>query len=171
MAKPLRLAGAAMALLSLWMPWYAVHLDTISSQIDARASSLPAGFADFAKGLLAAIPQNVHVTGWQVMNGGDVAIAFLAGGLALLTFATADRSISVAAAAALLAIVAYHVADPAGPSGLLTLKSGAWVALIGAGLALASTFMDDEPQLQALTPEPLPAWQEPVAPGSVAPPS
>jgi Na+-translocating ferredoxin:NAD+ oxidoreductase RnfD subunit len=170
MAKPLRLAGTAMALLSLWMPWYAVHLGALASQIDARAGSLPAGFAELAKGLLAAVPQDVHVTGWQAMAGGDVAIAFLAGGLALLSFATADRIISVAGAVALVAVVGYHVAEPAGPSGLLTLNSGAWVALLGAGLTLASTFLDGEPQVLTPAPEPLPAWQEPARPASVAPP-
>ena len=99
MSRSMRLAGAAAVLVSLWMPWYAIHVpDSLRSQIDANAGRMPPGFAAFAQGLLAAIPQNLHVNAWQAFGGADVAMAFLAGGLVLLCFATADRSISLAAA-------------------------------------------------------------------------
>jgi hypothetical protein len=156
----MRLAGAAAVLVSLWMPWYAIHVpDSLRSQIDANAGRLPPGFAAFAQGLLDAIPQNVHVTAWQAFGGADVAMAFLAGGLVLLCFATADRSLSVAAAVALAALVALHLVSRPGPSGMATLAWGAWVALAGAAVALAGSLMSDGEDVVA-APEPS-AWALP----------
>ena len=170
MSKPLRTIGALAALGSLWMPWYVVHIAALSSRLDTTNTQLPPAFADFARGLLAAIPQNVSVNGWTAMNGGDIAIAFLAGGLLLLSFAEADRTITMAAAAGLIGIAAVHIVAPAGPDGLLTPKTGPWIALVGGAVALASAFMSDEGETvaPAPAPQPLPAWSEPDT--SVAPP-
>jgi hypothetical protein len=170
MSKPLRLIGALAAFGSLWMPWYVVHIAALSSRLDTSNTQLPPAFADFARGLLAAIPQNISANGWTAMNGGDVAIAFLAGGLLLLSFAQADRVISQAAAAGLIGIAAIHIVSPPGPDGLLTPKAGPWVALIGGAVVLASTFLSDEdaPAPAPVAVQPLPAWSEPE--GSVAPP-
>ncbi|MGZ4270051.1 MAG: hypothetical protein ACXVFN_11200 [Solirubrobacteraceae bacterium] len=171
MARSMRLAGATAVLLSLWMPWYGIHLpDGLQSQIDARAGEMPPGFAAFAKGLLAAMPQNLHVSAWQAFGGADVAMAFLAGGLVLLCFVAADRALSVAGAVALAGLVAVHIVDRPGPSGFATLKAGPWVALLGALTALASTLISEP------APEPAadlaPAWAAPAAGSdtSVAPP-
>jgi hypothetical protein len=156
----MRLAGAAAVLVSLWMPWYAIHIpDSLRSQIDANAGRMPPGFAAFAQGLLAAIPQNLHVTAWQAFGGADVAMAFLAGGLGLLCFAAADRSISLAAAAGLVALVAVHLVSRPGVDGVATLASGAWVALGGAVLALAGSAMSADADAVA-TPE-APVWALP----------
>lgn len=155
MARPLRLAGAAAAFLSLWMPWYAIHLpESFTSALGTQTGAPPA-LAAFTQGLLSALPK--HANGWQAMGGGDVAIAFLAGGLALLSFATADRSISVVGALAMVGIVAVHIVSPPGPEGFLVPASGAWVGLIGAGVVLASTFMSDAVPAEA----PEPVWAVP----------
>ena len=156
----MRLAGAAAVLVSLWMPWYGIHVpDSLRSQIDASAGGLPPGFAAFAQGLLAAIPQNLHVNAWQAFGGADVAMAFLAGGLVLLCFATADRSLSLAAAVALVALVALHLVSRPGPSGMATLAAGAWVALAGAAVALAGSLMSDGED--AVAPPEASAWALP----------
>ena len=85
---------------------------------------MPPGFAAFAQGLLDAIPQNLHVNAWQAFGGADVAMAFLTGGLVLLCFATADRSLSLAGAVALAGLVAVHLVSRPGPSGMATLAAG-----------------------------------------------
>ena len=156
----MRLAGAAAVLVSLWMPWYGIHVpDTLRSQIDANAGGMPHGFSDFAQGLLDAIPQNLHVNAWQAFGGADVAMAFLAGGLVLLCFATADRSLSLAGAAALAGLVAVHLVSRPGPSGVATLAAGAWVALAGAAVALAGSLMSAEEDAVAAAEQP--AWALP----------
>jgi hypothetical protein len=153
----MRLAGAAAVLVSLWMPWYAIHIpDSLRSQIGASAGQLPPGFAAFAQGLLAALPQNLHVTAWQAFGGADVAMAFLAGGLILLCFAAADRSISLATAAGLLALVVVHLVSRPGADGVATPASGAWVAAAGAVLALAGAVMSEE-ESDVVAPE-VPVW-------------
>ena len=156
----MRLTGAAAVLVSLWMPWYGIHFpDSLRSQIDASAGQMPPGFAAFAQGLLNAIPQNLHVTAWQAFGGADVAMAFLAGGLVLLCFATADRTIAQAAAVALAGLVAVHLVSRPGPSGVATLAAGAWVALAGAAVALAGSFMSED---EGIEPAPeVPAWALP----------
>jgi hypothetical protein len=86
-------------------------------------------------------------------------MAFLAGGLVLLCFATADRTISQAGAVALAGLVAAHLVSRPGPSGVATLAAGAWVALVGAAVALAGSFMSDG---EGVEPAPeVPAWALP----------
>jgi hypothetical protein len=168
MSRPLRLAGATAVLLSLWMPWYAIHVPgALRDEIGARAGALPQGMAAFAQGLLAALPPVIDVTGWQAFGGADVAMAVLAGGVALLCFAVADRSLSVAAAGALGLLVLVHLFSRPGPAGIASLRFGAWVAMAGAVLAVAGALMSDGEH----TPEPTPAWMAVGdAPPSVAPP-
>ena len=83
-------------------------------------------------------------------------MAFLAGGLVLLCFATADRSISLAAAAGLLALVLVHLVSRPGADGVATPAAGAWVAAAGAVLALAGAAMSD-PADAVVAPE-VPVW-------------
>jgi hypothetical protein len=169
----MRLTGAAAVLLSLWMPWYGIHVpDSLRSQIDARAGGLPPGFAAFAQGLLDAIPKNLHVSAWQAFGGADVAMAFLAGGLVLLCFATADRAIGLAVAAALASLIVVHLVARPGPSGVATLAGGAWVALAGAAVALAGSVMTDADVGPVAPMHDAPAWTLPApdSPASVPPP-
>lgn len=169
MSRWMRLAGATAVLVSLWMPWYGIHVpESLRGQIDASAAGLPPGFAAFAQGLLAAIPENLHVTAWQAFGGADVAMAFLASGLVLLCFANADRTISQAGAVALAGLVVVHLVARPGPSGMATLAAGAWVALAGAAVALAGSVMSDGDAAVAAAP----AWAPPApdASPSVPPP-
>jgi len=97
-------------------------------------------------------------------------MAFLAGGLILLGFVTADRSISLAVAAALGCLVVVHLVARPGPSGVATIADGAWVALAGAAVAFVGSVMTDTDRV---LPAPnAPAWTLPVAdaPASVPPP-
>ena len=163
MARILRLAGAIAVILSLWLPWYALHLPAnLQTLIDARAGQLPPSMADLARGLLAAIPRDLQVTGWEVFSGADVAMALLAGAVILLCCIAADRSASVLTGTALAILVLYHVIDRPGPTGFATPEEGALLGLAGGVLVLLGTWLDREPVAVVVA--------SPVSPASMPPP-
>jgi hypothetical protein len=178
MTRPLRLAGAIAVILSLWLRWYEVRIpDELRHAFDGQNGQLPQGFADFARGLLAAIPTSIGLNGWQAFEGADVALALLAGAVAFSVMITVDVRAILAAAAAIAGIVVVHVLDQPGPNAIVTVKVGPWVALAGAAaIALSAR---TEMAAQAATPASVPwspagptsdAWAAP-APASVPPPT
>jgi hypothetical protein len=170
MARPLRFAGAVTVLVSLWMPWYGIHLPAdFGSRLGAATGGLPAGLQSFAQGLLAAIPKNFSVTAWQAMSGADVALAMLAGALVLTCLTAVDAQIVGGLGVALLAVVTVHLVSRPFPAEVASLKAGAWVALLGAIVALASAFLSEDRAVVAAAPA---AWAAPAAQesSSVAPP-
>ena len=90
------------------MPWYGIRRARTRAARSTQRRRDAARLRRIRSGLLDAIPQNLRVNAWQAFDGADVAMAFLAGGLLLLCFATADRSLSLARAVALAGLVAVH---------------------------------------------------------------
>jgi hypothetical protein len=173
MSRPLRLAGALGVIASLWLPWYAVTIpDAVREAVDAQSGQLPPGFADFARGILAALPKSIQLNGWQAFEGADVAIALIAGAAALSVLTTIDMRAVLGGAAAIGGLVIVHVLDQPGPNEIVTVKAGPWVALAGAA-AIALSARDEAtpvvaPAAFAPTP-PAEAWSPPAA-ASVPPP-
>jgi hypothetical protein len=133
MTRPLRLAGSLTVLLSLWLPWYGVEIPgELRRAFDAQAGELPPGAADFARGLLDALPSVLRANGWQAFEGADVALALLAGAAAVSVVLAVDVRAVLGAAAAIAGLVLVHVLDQPGPNELVSVKAGPWVALAGA---------------------------------------
>jgi hypothetical protein len=173
MSRPLRLAGAIAVIASLWLPWYGITIpDAVQQAIEGQAGQLPNGFAEFARGLLAALPRSIELNGWQAFEGADVAIALIAGAAALSVLIAIDVRAVLGAAAAIAGLVAVHVLDQPGPNEIVSVKVGPWVALAGAAAIALSARA--EPTRAAATPTVAPApspdaWAPP-APASVPPP-
>jgi hypothetical protein len=133
MTRPLRLAGALAVVASLWLPWYGIHIpDAVRTVFDQQSGQLPPGFAEFARGLLAALPQSLTLNGWQAFEGADVAIALLAGAVAFSVLLTVDVRAVLGGATAIAGLVLVHVLDQPGPNEIVSVKVGPWVALAGA---------------------------------------
>jgi hypothetical protein len=171
MTRPLRLAGALMVAVSLWLPWYGATIPReLREAFDAQASQLPQGFADFARGLLDAIPATIRLNGWQAFEGADVALALLAGAVAASVILAVDVRAVMGAAAAIAGLVLVHVLDQPGPNQIVTVKVGPWVALAGAA-AIALSARSEAPAPSAAPVGPTPDGWAPAPSASVPPPS
>jgi hypothetical protein len=172
MTRPLRLVGALAVLASLWLPWYAVHIpDAVRAAFDQQSGQLPPGFADFARGLLDALPRSVTLNGWQSFEGADVALALLAGAVAVSLLLAIDVRAILGLAAAIAGLVLVHVLDQPGPNEIVNVKVGSWVALAGAA-AIALSARDElaAPASAGGTWAPAPSDPAPPPAPSVAPP-
>jgi hypothetical protein len=172
MSRPLRLAGALAVIASLWLPWYGVTIpDAVREAVEGQADKLPQGFADFARGLLAALPKSIELNGWQAFEGADVAIALIAGAAALSVLIAIDVRAVLGAAAAIAGLVVIHVLDQPGPNEIVSVKAGPWVALAGAAAIALSARPESTPTAgPAAFPPPTPEQWAPPAPASVPPP-
>jgi hypothetical protein len=180
MTRPLRLAGALAVLASLWLPWYGISIPaSVRDAFDQQTGQLPPGFADFARGLLDAIQQSLRLNGWQSFEGADVALALLAGAVALSVLMAVDVRAILAAAAVIGGLVVVHVLDQPGPNEIVTVKVGPWVALGGAvAIALSARGELSAPARSSGSPWAAPAeapapsdtWAPPAA-ASVPPPT
>ena len=102
--------GAFAALASLWLPWYTIKFPesfrdalggigsggagTGASRV-LRRGRCGRAFSGLFKGLAAALPSEITGKGWQVMSGGDVALAVAAGAALLLVVAVAGGASGV----------------------------------------------------------------------------
>jgi len=174
MLRPLRLAGAIAVIASLWLPWYGVAIpDAVREAFDAQSGQLPQGFADFARGLLAALPKSIQLNGWQAFEGADVAIALIAGAAALSLLMAIDVRAVLGAAGAIAGLVVVHILDQPGPNEIVSVKAGPWVALAGAAAIAISARPEPAPTVAQPAPFPPPTAAEPwspQAPASVPPP-
>jgi hypothetical protein len=174
MLRPLRLAGAIAVIASLWLPWYGVAIpDAVREAVDAQSGQLPQGFADFARGILAALPKSIQLNGWQAFEGADVAIALIAGAAALSLLMAIDVRAVLGAAGAIAGLVVVHVLDQPGPNEIVSVKAGPWVALAGAAAIALSARPEPTPEVAqpvAFTPPPAAEPWSPQAPASVPPP-
>jgi len=142
--------GAALLLISLWRPWYELRLpEEFISQARAFTSRM-GELGPFAQQGLDQLQSqgDLPVTGWQVFEQADAALAVMAGltlGLVLLNAvgALAARQDGVLALVGLAAtaVVAFRLVNPPGPdipmaADLLHATSGAYMALV-AGLLMA----------------------------------
>jgi hypothetical protein len=188
------LVGAAVTAAALWLPWYEMRLGELArGAIGAEAQNLPAGLADFARGLASILPETISANGWEILKGADAALlvgAVLVAALALAAGGAFGPGVSVdgpiagrvvgALGIAGAIVVVQHALSPPGPPELLAVRHGIWVALAGtlitasAGFTMASaprrTKLPAAPAALAFAPPiddhgPL----EPVGP-SVAPP-
>lgn len=124
----LTVAGGALLLTSLWLPWYQIQFpqafrDALRGLSGGGTATQPAqglGGAVNAvvSGLASAIPDTVNASGWQAMKGGDVALAVIVGLVALLVtrglgMARIDDAARAQAIAGLglvaVGIVGFHV--------------------------------------------------------------
>jgi hypothetical protein len=122
--------GAAALVAALFAPWYALDFSGAARDaLSQQAGQVPGGFGEFARGLLALLPERIVANGWQVFERTDIVLlgcALAAGFSALLgRFDVVGLAGGGAAVATLLAIV-----DKPGPGGgLVQLQWGAWAAL------------------------------------------
>ncbi len=141
------LAGALLLGGALWLPWYEVHLGALrSSGFTEGLAQVPAPVAAFAQGLVAQL-DGLRVDAWQAFDGADVGLAIgaVVAVLVLLAAAgavgagvqiapsTAGRAVGLIGAGLGL-LVAVQLLHRPGPSGMLELAPGAWVALGGCAL-------------------------------------
>jgi hypothetical protein len=173
MFRPLRLAGALAVIASLWLPWYGVSIpDAVRQAVDDQTGQLPPGFAEFARGILAALPKSIQLTGWQAFEGADVAIALIAGVAALSVLMAIDLRAVLGAAGAIAGLVVVHMLDQPGPNQIVSVKVGPWVALAGAAAIALSARAEAAPtETPAAFPPPQSSEQwAPPAQASVPPP-
>jgi hypothetical protein len=185
------LAGAAVTAVALWLPWYAVTLPQQFRQAIADGA-LPGTLGQLARELVPLLPEHMDATGWQALDGIDVAlmvIAVLVAGAVLVAagsaapgvqvdVAGAARVASVAGAAA-TGFVLLKLVDQPGPSEIVSVRYGAWVALAGGALMLAGGRMAWRDAARPTPISPLaPLYTPPsgtapsdFAGGSIAPPS
>jgi hypothetical protein len=172
MTRPLRLAGALAVMLSLWVSWYEVRIpDALRRAFDPQNADaqMPDGFAAFARGLLDAIPTVIRVNGWQAFEGADVALALLAGAVAFSVMLDVDPRAILGAAAAIAGVVIMHVLDRPGPSEIVSLKLGPWIALAGAA-AIALSARAEAASPKATTSSPDPWAPTPLVSDALTPP-
>ncbi len=184
--------GAFAALVSLWLPWYTIKfpasfrdaLGSIGSGTSAptgggssASDSAGAAFSGLFKGLAAALPSEITGKGWQVMSGGDVAIAVAAGAALLLITAVAggasgvriERGIAgrliALAGAVVTGIAVEHVVDKPGSgagsfSSMVQVKYGIAVAAAGGLLMIIGGLLTTRPQAESAEPM-TPTFQPP----------
>lgn len=69
------LAGAAVVLVALWLPWFQVQLGPAErAELGRGAGALGAPFAAFADGLLSQL-DGLELNAWKAFGGEDVALA------------------------------------------------------------------------------------------------
>jgi hypothetical protein len=182
----LALAGAGIALASLWAPWYRLHLPAaLREMLQQRADAYGPAAGNFIRAMSALIPDSISGDAWLVFTRTDVLIALISA-LVIVTllagagaFGTgvrvagesAARAASVAGTVGGLAVAARMI-DPPGPNAYLDVRWGAWACLLGCARMVAGGLMAGRTPVEAA---PAAAFQPPVAPAaavadSVAPP-
>ncbi|HSD79628.1 MAG TPA: hypothetical protein VLB47_03170 [Solirubrobacteraceae bacterium] len=178
--------GAVLLGAALWLPWYAVHLPAaLGSGLEQGAAQAPV-LGQLARELLAVLPHDLSVTAWQAFETADVLLA-LGAGLVVAAVAGATSGAVADGAVARLALVTgtgaallvgVRLASPPGPSELLDVRYGAWLALAGALLVAAGGVMaaapagPASPAAPAAPLPPLPPFAPPRSPvGVPVPPS
>ncbi|MCW3046325.1 MAG: hypothetical protein JWO74_609 [Solirubrobacterales bacterium] len=185
------LAGAAITAVALWLPWYALTLPRQFRQAIADGA-VPGTLGQLTREVVAMLPEHMDATGWQALDGIDVAllvIAVLVAGVVLLAAGAGAPGAQVdAAGAARVASVAGAVAtgfvllklvDPPGPNEIMSVRYGAWAALAGGVLMLAGGRMASGAVARPTPISPFAASYTPhsgtapsdFAGGSIAPPS
>jgi hypothetical protein len=184
------LAGAAVTALALWLPWYAVTLPQEFRRAVADGA-VPGTLGQLAREIISALPEHMDATGWQALDGIDVAllvIAVVVAGAVLVAAGAAAPGIQVdlagaarvatVAGAAATGFVLLKLVDQPGPNEIVSVRYGAWVALAGGALMLAGGRMASRDAAQPAPAPPLaPSYTPPsgTAPwdfpgGSMAPP-
>jgi len=175
------LLGAAILVAALFAPWYALDLGGAAREaISQSTGQLPAALGEFARGMLAILPERIVASGWQVFEKTDVVLLCCALGAAFAALMGRFDVAAIAGGAAAITTVAVMVDKP-GPGGagsIVQMQWGPWAALAGAALIVVSARIgarggrEVEPGVPIDWSTP-PAAPEPVfgdPPNSVAPP-
>jgi len=159
---PVIVAAAAAMAGSLWAPWYAIDFGPAArGAIGAQTQALPGVMGEFARQMLTMIPTHVEATGWQAFDKADIVLVVLAVVAVVAALAGRMDVVGFAGAAAAGAVV-LQMLDRPGPSELVSLKWGAWLALAGAlAIAGASRMRSEQPVVAT---SPAPDWTKPTAP-------
>jgi hypothetical protein len=144
------LAGAALALLSLWAPWYRVDLDALRQALQQQPGFSGTSLGGFVQSIAALLPHSISGDAWQTLHRLDVLVAFASGAaiVALLAAAgsfgpgirvahDAAARVAVAAGAVCALFVAGRLMNPPGPNAIVDVRWGAWACLLGCGLMVA----------------------------------
>ncbi len=154
--------GSVLVAGSLWAPWYAIDFGAAAREAaGSQTGQMPAFVGEFARQLMSLIPSHIEATAWQVFEKSDVVL--LACAIVAIVAALLDRvDVSTIAGGAAAAATVLAMVDRPGPSEIVSLKWGAWVALAGALVILAGSRMASEKP--AIEPSPIPDWTKPVSP-------
>ncbi|HET6505497.1 MAG TPA: hypothetical protein VFG42_01795 [Baekduia sp.] len=150
----LALVGALIAVGSLWRPWYSVRFPPELREMLGAGGPLgsdPGLFGQMARTVAGSIPDQVSVSGWEVLNGADVGITVLAIGVAAVILAASgaisglrvDAGLAARAASlaglGVLALAVWHVVHKPVPGQVadwLHVEQGVWMALVGGAAML-----------------------------------
>jgi len=144
------LGGAALALASLWAPWYRVDLDALRQALQQQPGFNGTSLGSFVASIAALLPHSISGDAWQTLHRLDLLVAFASGAaiVALLAAAgglgtgirverDAAARVAVAAGAVCALFVAGRVMNPPGPNAYLDVRWGAWACLLGCALMVA----------------------------------
>jgi hypothetical protein len=148
------LGGAALALASLWAPWYRVDLDALRQALQQQPGFNGTSLGGFVASIAALLPHSISGDAWQTLHRLDVLVAFASGAaiVALLAAAgalgagirverDAAARVAIAAGAVCALFVAGRVMNPPGPNAIVDVRWGAWACLLGCGLMVAGGLM------------------------------
>ncbi len=155
------LAGAVVALLSLFRPWYEIRIPDEVLQMfgsGGRLGSDPGLLGQLSRGVAASLPSSISASGWKELAGADVALCAGAVGTVALVLAAAGAfgagirvegraagsAVAAIGATALVVVLAHIVHKPGAGSALsdaIQLRSGIWMALAGSVAMLAGGLM------------------------------
>jgi hypothetical protein len=131
------LLGAAVLVAALFAPWYAIDLGGAARDaISQSTGQLPAALGEFARGMLAILPDRIVANGWQVFEKTDIVLLCCALGAAFAALLGRFDVAALAGGAAAITTVVVMLNRP-GPEGvgsIVQMQWGPWVALAGAAL-------------------------------------
>jgi hypothetical protein len=166
--------GAVVLAAALWLPWYEVHVPEALGRELGEATQTAPLLGQLMQELAAAIPADLTVTAWQAFDVADVFLAVAcAHVLFVLVFGAsspgAAAKLALAAGCAAAGLVALKLASPPGPDGMLDVRHGAWVALLGALLIAAGGFLARDAPAAAAPPPAPPLAEHPPTGGTALP--
>jgi hypothetical protein len=147
----LALAGAALAVVSLFRPWYTVEIpQEVRDLFGAQGVGADPGlFGQMARGLASQLPNEISASGWRELEGADIAVVVASVGVVALVLAAAGAISGLRAdpgavgglvgalgGAIVVIALAHVVSKPGGgqASDWVHVSDGIWLALAGGAL-------------------------------------
>lgn len=144
------LAGAVLAVVSLFRPWYAVEIpQEVRDVFRSQAGSDPGLFGELARGLASRLPSEISASGFKELEGADVVVVVAAVGVVALVLAAAGAISGLRAdpgaagglagvlGAAIAVVALAHLVNKPGDgpaSEWVHVSEGLWLALAGGAL-------------------------------------